>query len=129
MSKSVWSILGIGAAGLILLSLMMQHLAESVVERARSPYAAAVETRLGSKRVGRVRIDKVQDGGRAQFTLRATVLPGFAVQKVAEAAGCELWLGAMRAGDRVDEVLVTLREEGQDGAGAAFVVPRPQGGR
>ena len=61
MSKSVWSILGIGAAGLILLSLMMQHLAESVVERARSPYAAAVETRLGSKRVGRVRIDKAQD--------------------------------------------------------------------
>ena len=49
--------------------------------------------------------------------MRATVLPGFAVQKVAEAAGRELWLGAMRAGDRVHEVLVTLREEGQDGAG------------
>ena len=129
MSKSVWSILGIGAAGLILLSLMMQHLAESVADRARSPYAAAVESRLGSKRVGRVRIDKVQADGRAQFSVQATVLAGFAVRKVAESAGRELWLGAMRAGERVDEVLVTLREEGQDGAGAAFVVPRPQGGR
>ena len=129
MSKSVWSILGIGAAGLILLSLMMQHLAESVADRARSPYAAAVESRLGSKRVGRVRIDKVQADGRAQFSVHATVLAGSAVRKVAESAGRELWLGAMRAGERVDEVLVTLREEGQDGAGAAFVVPRPQGGR
>ena len=95
MSKSVWSILGIGAAGLVMLALMMQHLAEAVVERERSPYAAAVERRLGSKRIGPVRIEEVRDGGRLLLRVRAKVLSG--VDKRALAAGRvgELWLGAL----------------------------------
>ena len=129
MSKSVWSILGIGAAGLVMLALMMQHLAEAVVERERSPYAAAVERRLGSKRIGPVRIEEVRDGGRLLLRVRAKVLSGVDKRALADAAGGELWLGALRAGARVDEVEVTLVDEDPDVPAAAFVVQPPRTGR
>jgi hypothetical protein len=129
VSKSVWSILAIGAAGLILLALMMQHLAEAVVERERSPYAAAVERRLGAKRIGPVRIEEVREGGRLLLRVRAKVLSGVNKRALADAAGGELWLGALRAGARVDEVEVTLADEDPGVPAAAFVVPPPRAGR
>lgn len=129
MPKSVWSILAIGAAGLILLSLMMQHLAEAVVERERSPYAAAVERRLGAKRLGRAHITSVVVGAQVLYRVRAKVLSGVDKKKLAFAAGEELWLGVMRAGDRIDEVQVTLADEVPGSADVAFVVPPPRAPR
>jgi hypothetical protein len=135
VSKSVWSILGIGAAGLVMLALMMQHLAEAVVERERSPYAAAVETRAGSKLVGRVRIAKLYPpdatGAKTSFSfdVLATVAPGVDKQRLAEVMGQEVWLGSMRAGERADAVTVRLYEADEDVGGVAFRIAPPGAGR
>ncbi|MFN3242715.1 MAG: hypothetical protein ACE37K_14530 [Planctomycetota bacterium] len=126
MSKSIPSILGIGAAGLILMCLMMKHLAEVTTERDRSPYAAAVESRLGSKLIGRVQIEEREHDGRLVRVVHGRVLAGCNKRKVADAAGMELWLGSMRAGDVADEVRVVLvDDDAADGAAETFVVPPP----
>lgn len=131
MSKSIWSILAIGAAGVILMALMMQHLAEAVVDRKRSPYAAAVEARMGSKLLGRVRIEKswppdAQDeSGPFSFVVIADVISGANKRKLAEVAGQELWLGSMRAGERASGVSVSLFERDDRVAGETFEIPSP----
>ena len=135
MSKSIWLILAIGAAGAILLALIMQHLAEAVSERERSPYAAAVAARMGSKLVGRIRIEKryaAEDAGASggfSFDVLAGVVAGVNKRRLAEAAGQELWLGSLRAGERADAVRVTLYEQGSGAAGEVFEVPPPVKGR
>ena len=125
MSKSLPSILGIGAAGLILMCLMMKHLAQVKSERDRSPYAAVVESRMGSKLVGRVRIDEEHEEGRLVRVLHARVMAGINKRKLADAAGMELWLGSMRAGDLADEVRVVLVEDDEAAAIETFVVAAP----
>lgn len=129
VSKSVWSILAIGASGLILLSVMMQQYAGELSERDRSPYAAAIEAGMGSKLVGSVRVDKLDladEGGGFSFNISATVIAGVDKQKLAEAAGRDLWLSSMRAGERPRAVAVTIREAGVDAAGETFDVSWPR---
>ena len=117
------------------MALMMQHLAEAVSERERSPYAAAVAARMGSKLVGRIRIEKryaAEDAGASggfSFDVLAGVVAGVNKRRLAEAAGQELWLGSLRAGERADAVRVTLYEQGSGAAGEVFEVPPPVKGR
>lgn len=125
MSKSLPSILGIGAAGLILMCLMMKHLAQVKTERDRSPYAAVVESRMGSKLVGRVQIEEEHEAGRLVRVLHARVMAGINKRKLADAAGMELWLGSMRAGDLQDEVRVVLVDDDEAAGSETFVVAAP----
>ncbi|MAD33015.1 MAG: hypothetical protein CMJ88_04585 [Planctomycetes bacterium] len=128
MSKSIWSILAIGASGMILLSLMMQQYVGGLSERDRSPYAAAIETRMGSKLIGSVRVQKHYSGDAADefsFSVTATVVAGVDKRKLAEAAGRDLWLGSMRAGERPTGVEVIVYEEGEDASSEAFRVSSP----
>lgn len=114
----------IGIAGAVLMSLMMQHLAEFRVDRDRSPYCQAVESRLGAKRLGPVRIDEVIDGESLFLTVHARVMTGLHHRRIANSAGSEVWLGALRAGVKPDRVTVIL--VGPDGGeGQAFEVPPP----
>jgi translation elongation factor EF-Tu-like GTPase len=129
VSKSVLGILAIGVAGALLLSMMMKQVAELHVERQRSPFAAAVDSRLGAKLVGRVVIDEVEEGDRKIRVLRATVIAGFNKRKLADAAGMELWLGSMRAGDPADEVRVVLRDDEAPEQLETFVVAPPRARR
>ena len=135
MPKSVWSILAIGAAGLILLSLMMQHLAETVAQRERSPYAAAVETRAGSKLIGHVRIEKLYPADATDetapfsFDVLAVVSEGVDKEELAEEIGREVWLGSMRAGERATGVRVRLYERDERVGGQAFEVAPPRARR
>ena len=129
MPKSVWSILAIGASGLILLSLLMQQYVGGMTERDRSPYAAAIETRMGSKLIGSVRVQKLYlagDGDGFSFNVSATVIAGVNKRKLAEAAGRDLWLASMRAGEHPTGVEVTLFEEGEDVVGEAFRISSPR---
>ena len=129
MPKSVWSILAIGASGLILLSLMMQQYVGGMTERDRSPYAAAIETRMGSKLIGSVRVQKLYsagDGDGFSFSVSATVIAGVNKRKLAEAAGRDLWLTSMRAGEHPTGVEVILFEEGEDVVGEAFRISSPR---
>ena len=131
MSKSIWSILAIGAGGVILLALMMQHLAGAVVDRKRSPYAAAVEARMGSKLLGRVRIAKVyppdakDESSPFSFYVMADVISGINKRRLAEVAGQELWYGSMRAGERPSGVRVSLFESDDSVAGESFEIASP----
>jgi len=114
VSKSIPSILGIGAAGLILMCLMMKHLAEVKSGRDRSPYSAAVEARLGSKLDGKVRIDDVDEDGRLVRVVQARLLAGLKMKKAADAIGLEVWLGSMRAGDLPDQVRVVITDDDRE---------------
>ena len=125
MSKSVLAILAIGGAGMVLLSLMMKQVAELHVEKQRSPFAAAVESRLGAQLVGRVEIEELKEDGRHVRVLHAQVLAGFNKRKLANVAGMELWLGSMRAGDAADEVRVALADDEEPGRVETFVVAPP----
>lgn len=108
------------------MSLMMQHLAGFKADRDRSPYCQAVESRLGAKRLGPVRIDEEMDGEGLSLTVHAQVMSGFHNQRIANSAGAEVWLGALRAGVMPDRVSVIL--VGRKGGDAhAFEVPPPPG--
>ena len=114
VSKSSVSILAIGATGLILLSLMMQHLGEVASQRGSSPYAAMVQSKLRGKLVGGVRIADRTDGQVRRLRVRATVLAGLPKRELAQVAGREVWLGALRASDAPDEVIVVLTDDAGD---------------
>ena len=124
MSKSVLTLLGIGVVGVVLMSFVMRHLVEVASEKGRSPYAAAVESRLGLRRVGPVRLEEQVEGDHVRITVRAKVLAGLEKKRLAESAGKEVWLGALRKGARLDEVLVIV-EDDDDGAPETFVVAAP----
>ena len=102
----------------------MRHLAEVASERDRSPYAPAVESRLGLTRVGPVRIVEQADGGSVRITVHATVLAGLEKKPLAESAGQEVWLGALRNGARLDEVVVIVGDD-DHGKKETFVVAAP----
>ena len=104
----------------------MQHLAEFKVDRDRSPYCQAVESRLGAKRLGPVRIVEEIDGESRSLTVHAQVMTELNHQRIAGSAGTEVWLGALRAGVKLDRVTVMLA--GPDGGKAdAFEIPPPSG--
>ena len=124
VSKSVLTLVAIGIVGAVLMSLVMRHLVEVAAERERSPYAAAVETRLGTKRVGPVKLEELAVGENVRIVVSATVMAGFNKQKLADSAGQEVWLGALRKGARLDEVVVVLGDDDQ-GSPETFVVPAP----
>ncbi len=124
VSKSVLTLLVIGIVGAILLSLVMRHLVEVATETDRSPYTAAVESRLGSRRVGRVSIEEQVEADHVRLTVRATVLVGLNKRPLAESAGQEVWLGAMRKGARLDEVVVVMSDD-DHGKAETFVVAAP----
>jgi hypothetical protein len=121
----VLTILVIGLMGAVLMSLVMKHLVEVKADRERSPYAAAVESRLGAKRLGPVRIEQEAVGDQVQLTVHARVLSGLDKQRIADAVGLEVWLGAMRAGNKLDVVLVALQDEDQDTEPVAVAIPPP----
>tara|TARA_R110002096_G_scaffold97328_13_gene216852 strand:- start:898 stop:1449 length:552 start_codon:yes stop_codon:yes gene_type:complete len=124
VSKSALTILIIGLIGAILMSLGMKHLAEVQGDRGRSPYCAPVESRLGAKRVGSVQIDEMRDGDQVHLTVRARVLAGLDKRRIADSAGREVWLSALRAGDRLDAVSVVLDDD-DNGGEETFEIPSP----
>lgn len=123
VSKSMLTILVIGIVGAVMMSLMMKHLVEINTDQNRSPYAAAVESRLAAKRLGPVRITQELDGEGVHLTVCAKVLAGLDKRALAADAGLEVWLGALRAGTKLDAVTVVLDDD--DGEAIAFAIPAP----
>ena len=128
MSKSIPVILGLGVAACVLLSLMMKHLVQHQVERTRSPYAPAVETKLGSRLLQPVQIDEERDGDSLRLVVRARVMAGLNKKKLANIIGLEVWLGAQRAGDPPQSVGVILTDD-DDGEPLEVEVKAPRGTR
>lgn len=128
MSKSIPAILGIGVVACVLLSLLMKHLVEVDSERARSPYAPALEAKFKARLSGKVRIQEepVDDGVR--LDLFAVVRDDRRLAETADAMGEQLWFAALRAGARPKALVVRLQEEG-DGDTHEFAVAAPVGGR
>jgi hypothetical protein len=107
-----------------MMSLMMKHLVEINADQNRSPYAAAVESRLAAKRLGPVRITEQLDGEDVHLTVCAKVLAGLDKRALAADAGLEVWLGALRAGAKLDAVTVVLDDD-DGGEAVAFAIPAP----
>lgn len=125
VSKSGLIILVIGLIGAILMSLGMKHLVEVQSDRDRSPYCATVESRLGAKLLGPVRIGTERDQEKVHLTVRARVLAGLDKQRLANSAGLEVWLGALRAGARLDAVSVVLDDDDGGEAEEFAILPPP----
>jgi len=128
VSKSVPAILGIGVAACVLLSLMMKHLVEVESEHQRSEYAPALEAKFRARVAGRVRVIEEGEEGRKRWKLFAVVHDDRKLAQLADDMGQALWLAALRAGDRPDELVVRLQLEG-DGATSEFAVAAPTPGR
>jgi hypothetical protein len=117
-------ILAMGLIGMVLMSLMMKHLVEVKSDYNRSPYAAAVEARLGSRRLGPVRIEEEISDGRVHLTVRTKVIAGRNKKRLAESVGLELWLGILRAGTKVETVSVVMDDE-DGGDPVSFAIAPP----
>ena len=128
VSKSGLIILVIGLIGAVLMSLGMKHLVEVQAERNRSPYCASVESRLGAKLIGSIKIGEQYDGERVHLTVRARVLAGLNKERLAKLAGLEVWLGALRAGARLDDVSVVIDDE-DGGEAEVFAIASPMASR
>lgn len=140
MSKSVPTILILGAAAVGVLGMLMRQLSDLKSERDRSPYSAGVENLLGGRCVGRVRIVREVSGASAErpvvrpgesadepfrLVVRATVHDEHANRRQAERVGQFVWLAAMRAGDTPEAVKVVLTGAG-DAVSRPFDVARPR---
>lgn len=124
VSKSGLTILIIGFIGAILMSLGMKHLAEVKTDRDRSPYCATVESRLGAKRLGPVTIVEERDGEKVHLTVHVRVLAGLDKKRLADSAGLEVWIGALRGGTRLDAVSVVLDDD-DGGEAETFAIASP----
>lgn len=133
MSKSILTILIIGIVGAILMSFVMKHLVELTTERERSPFAPAVEMRLGSKLIGSVRITKERAAktqssnqpSQVQLVVHGRVLAGLDKRRLAEDAGREVWFGSMRAGETPSAVRVVLDDD-DGGKACEFDIAKPR---
>ena len=128
VNKSIPTILGIGAAACVLLSMMMKNLVERDAEQKRSPHASLLEARFGAQLVGKVRILDELDGAWIRKKVRAKVRAVRDMRKLANKIGLELWLAVMRAGQRPNEVVVELTDA-DSGEASSFAVAAPAAGR
>ncbi|MFO1030553.1 MAG: hypothetical protein U1F60_05715 [Planctomycetota bacterium] len=110
MSKSPMVIAGLGVAACALLSLMMKQAVSLSSERAKVPYAEALEARFGPRLAAPLRIrDEHTDEG-ARLVVLARFAPGVDAAKTALAIGEEVWMHAARAGTAARELVVVERD-------------------
>jgi hypothetical protein len=124
VTKSITAILGLGTAACVMLSLMMKHLVTVESDRSRSPLAAPLATRLGTRLVGPLRIRDEQVGERRRLVVAAQVTPGLDKRRLAQEIGREAWFLILRAGEPPDEIVVELGDE-RSADMEAFPAPAP----
>src|SRR5262245_38283317 len=76
VSKNVYIVGGIGAAGCLMLSLMMQHLLKVQSERSHSPVAAELEEACAEHLVGAVDVQTRTVDGAQTMIVRMTARDG-----------------------------------------------------
>lgn len=122
MQRSILVMVALGGAACVALSLLMQHLVAAQRERSQCPYDAVVANRLGRRLVEPVEVHTERDASGLRIAVRGTVLAGLDREGLARTAGQEVWLAALRAGERPIDVVV---EFGDEDGGAPTVVHVP----
>ncbi|MBL8735335.1 MAG: hypothetical protein JNL12_02795 [Planctomycetes bacterium] len=110
MSKSPMVIAGLGIAACALLSLMMKQAISLTSERAKVPYAEALEARFGQKLAAPLQIRDEQTDAGARLVVLARFEPGVDAAQTAAAIGAEVWMHATRAGTPARELVVVERD-------------------
>lgn len=104
-------IAGLGIVACALLSLMMKQAVGLREERAKVPYAAALEDRFGEQLAAPLQIrEEAADAGLRMLVV-ARFAPGVDAGKTAAAIGAEVWMHATRAGTKAQELVVVERDE------------------
>jgi hypothetical protein len=91
VSKSIYAVGGIGAAGCLLLMFMMQHLVQVRQDQSSSPIAKELQEAFGNYLTGPVRVQAANQGGAATLTVRMVAKPGVQREKLVASADSLLW--------------------------------------
>jgi hypothetical protein len=124
MPKSLYAIAGMGLAGCVLLSLMMQQALKSRGETQSLAVAAELEDLFRGQLAGPVEAQVLARDGRHTLRLRLKVARGVAKQGLAMSAGGVAWSRALEGGRMPDAVVVQVTDDGS-GAMEEFQVPQP----
>lgn len=121
-------IAGLGIAACALLSLMMKQAMSLSSERAKVPYAAALEARFAQKLAAPLQIRDERTDAGLRLVVLARFEPGVDAAKTAAAIGAEVWMHAARAGTPPHE-LVVVERDGANREVRRFPFARPTPGR
>ena len=102
-------IAGLGIAACALLSLMMKQAMSLSSERAKVPYAAALEARFAQELAAPLQIRDERTDAGVRLVVLARFEPGVDAAKTAAAIGAEVWMHAARAGTKATELVVVER--------------------
>lgn len=103
-------IAGLGIAACALLSLMMKQAMSLSSERAKVPYAAALEARFAQELAAPLQIRDERTDAGVRLVVLARFEPGADAARMAAAIGAEVWMHAARAGTRASELVVVERD-------------------
>ncbi len=118
MSKSIYAVGGIGAAGCLLLMFMMQHLVQVRQDQSSSPIARELQEAFGNYLTGPVRVQTNAQAGAATMTIRMVAKPGVQREKLVASADTLLW----RQIGQLKEPPQVVHFEVEDELGAPTVV-------
>lgn len=124
VSKSLLAIVGLGAAGCLVLSLLMQQLLDARQNQTKSPIAQALEVQFEGRLVGPVKVAEERTGEVARLRVQFCVLAGLQKPRLAEMAGATAWSLLRGTAAAPDEVLVVVDDD-EHGPTERLSVPRP----
>lgn len=110
MSKSPLVIAGIGIVACALLSLTMKQALSLSSERAKVPYAEALEARFAQQLAAPLQIRDERTDTGVRLVVLARFAAGVDAAKTAAAIGAEVWMHAGRAGTKAVELVVVERD-------------------
>lgn len=113
MSKSVYAIGGMGIAGCLMLSFMMQHLLKVKQDRAQSPVALELQELFTGRLDGPVQVHTQQEGGELTMRVRMTIRDGDPKQIVRGAAGMA-WRCAAQLQEPPRRMIMEVLRPGDD---------------
>jgi len=108
VSKNVYIVGAIGAAGCLMLSLMMQHLLKVQHERSHSPVAEELQEACADHLVGAVEVLTRSVDGEQTMIVRMTARDGSKAEALARTASDLVWRRAYKWSDSPDRLRVEV---------------------
>src|SRR5262245_39446058 len=118
VSKNVYIVGAIGAAGCLMLSLMMQHLLKVQTERSHSPVAEELKEACADHLVGAIEVQTRTVDGAQTMIVRMTVRDGDKADALARTASDLIWRRAYKWSDSPDRLRVEVAHTAGDKAPA-----------
>jgi hypothetical protein len=116
VSKQIYVVGGIGVAGCLMLSFMMQHLLKVKTDRTRSPIAAELEETCAGHLDGRVEASTLEVDGDRTLLVRLKIRTGVDGEALARSVGDLIWRHAYELTETPERLRLEVR-------GSAYPTP------